>query len=278
MLAKLQKLIIHIKRYGIGRTLRKIIVTLVARSGLVTDVETHRSDLSRRFDKHFNSTVAYGPLKGFRFCADSWWSRIDRSAMIFGLYEQEVLQAIAAQKGRSDLFIDIGAADGYYGVACVSQGIFKRSICFEISDIGQRVIAQTAQINHVADHVAIHGIADADVLSHIPETDRNSATVLLDIEGAEFDFLTDQVLALFKSSVIFIELHEWNMPDPKAALQGLEDRVRKYFDISVLTMGARDLSVFPELQNAPDLDRWVICMEGRATLQKWWKLTPLPGI
>lgn len=274
MLEMIGKFVNHVKRFGLARTLRKIGLELAIRAGDVNFVVDRRRELSADLDRRFHSTVAYGPFKGFRFAAESWWSSIDRAGMLLGLYEQEVLTEIAALKGLHATFIDIGAADGYYGVACVSQGIFENSHCFEISELGQKVIAETARLNGVADKVHVHGKADADVLSGLPAEVLESCVVLVDIEGAEFDVLTPRVLELLKSAVILIELHEWMVPDPQGALAGLEQRVRAHFDITRLTMGARNPGAFPELEDMSDSDRWLICAEGRPRLQAWWKLTP----
>jgi len=40
-------------------------------------------------------------------------------------------------------------------------------------------------------------------------------------------------------------------------------------------MGSRDLSTYPELQQWNDLDRWLICSEGRAQLMSWVRFDPL---
>ena len=55
-----------------------------------------------------------------------------------GLYEKEVLDFLdSAPSGYYDSFLDIGAADGYYGVGMLVGGVVKQSTCFEIAKIGR---------------------------------------------------------------------------------------------------------------------------------------------
>jgi hypothetical protein len=269
------KLATHLKDYGFRRTVTKALYILMVRSKIVNDIADRKDHLNTLLDRKFQATVAYGPLKGFRFLPESWWSKPDRAAMLLGLYEQEILTEVLTASAQRDVFIDIGAADGYYGVGCVTQGRFDRSICFEISPKGQEVVRKTAVLNGASDRVSVFGKADAAVLTGLPATDLHSAVVLIDIEGAEFDFLDAPVITLLQNAVIFIELHEWQFDDGDARLAALERRVAPFFRIDRFTTGARDLSVFPELADMSDVDRWLICSEHRTRLPQWWKLTPL---
>ena len=265
----------HLGNYGFKRTVAKALYVLMVKSEIVNDIAARKRHLNDLLDREFRATVAYGPLKGFQFSPEGWWSKPDRAAMLLGLYEQEILTEISRNLDHRRLFIDIGAADGYYGVGCVSQGIFERSWCFEISPTGQEVIRQTAILNGVSDRVTVFGKANADILVTLPSEDLQSAVVLIDIEGAEFDFLDEAVVTLLRNAVVFIELHEWVHPDGAARLSALKARVERFFRIYSFTTGTRDLSIFPELVAMSDSDRWLICSEGRICLPQWWMLTPV---
>ena len=76
-----------------------------------------------------NATVAYGPFKGLKFSSDAWWGR-ERASMILGLYEQEVLESLTNIPKKYKSFIDLGAADGYYGIGVLVNNLFENSICF----------------------------------------------------------------------------------------------------------------------------------------------------
>jgi predicted RNA methylase len=51
--------------------------------------------------------------------------------MLLGLYEASVMEQLKAFSAQASTLIDIGAADGYFGVGLVAAGVYTRSICFE---------------------------------------------------------------------------------------------------------------------------------------------------
>jgi hypothetical protein len=230
--------------------------------------------LCHRFMKEFDATIHYGPLKGVKIPRKSHWGRLDKAPMLFGLYEQEVLQALLDVAPRFPHFIDLGAADGYYGVGMVAAGHFSSSTCFEISSKGQQLIAENARDNGVADKVQILGKATPGFQNGIDAGIREKSVLFVDIEGAEFDVLTEDVFTAFAGSVIIVELHEWAVPEGEAKLARLRELAEKTHNIRELTTTARDLSVFPELDLLNDSERWLICSEHRGQRMRWWVITP----
>ena len=116
-----------------------------------------RLKIAEYLNTHFNSTIAYGPLKGFQFDQRSWWNKKDRAGMLLGLYEQEVLTCLWQTSGTHRTFVDLGAADGYYGVGVLVNNLFAESYCFEIAENGREVIEANARLNQVLHRVHIHG-------------------------------------------------------------------------------------------------------------------------
>jgi hypothetical protein len=104
---------------------------------LIETVDARRHSLSHYFIDKFGNTAAYGPLKGFTFSDESWWGTSARTPQLLRIYEKEVLDELVTLSQASNTFIDIGAADGYYGVGMVSSGLYERSYCFEQSEVGR---------------------------------------------------------------------------------------------------------------------------------------------
>jgi len=103
------------------------------------DLAQHRFKLGSDLGQLLNFTVAHGPFTGLRLAVDSWWSAGDRGSMMLGMYEREVLETLDGWRGLADVFVDVGAADGYYAVGCLRAGIVGRAICYEISPDEQAV-------------------------------------------------------------------------------------------------------------------------------------------
>jgi hypothetical protein len=237
-------------------------------------IRRRREALGRALAEKFDNTVRYGPFKGLRLSPGSWWGT-DTAGMLLGLYEQEVLTSLQSVPRTYRTFVELGAANGYYGVGTTAAGIFDRAYCFERSLAGRRVIKANAALNGVSDKVHVLGTASRHFMDLVPPEQRKGCVLLVDIEGGEFDLLDEAMLASLAGSIVLVELHEWFFPDGEGRLARLEAAARRHFRISRLTTAARDVSVFPELDRFNDDDRWLVCSEGRGRRMTWLRLDPL---
>ena len=237
-------------------------------------VTNRRMKLAKRIQKTFQWTVAYGPFRGMKLPAEAWWGGAERGAMILGIYEKEVLESLISAPSTHKTFIDLGAADGYYGVGMVFSGRFERCYCFELAARGRRILAECAKSNGVEAKIEILGGADCAFIEHVPIEYRDKSVVLIDVEGAEFELLTESVFSALRGSIIVVELHEWLFDDGARKLQRLRAEAQKDFVVTELRTSARDLSQFPELEALSDDDRWLLCSEGRGRAMRWYRLDP----
>lgn len=238
-------------------------------------IENRRRMISTQLNQSFCGIIRYGPFKGFQFSSESWWGAADRANMLLGLYEQEVLACLLRLPKRYRYFIDVGAADGYYGIGVIVGKIFEKSWCYEVSEQGQHIIRVNAQLNNVSDQIVIRGKAGSTIHNDFSEDEAAQSVLFIDIEGGEFELINEKLLEKFKYSIIFIELHDWFFSDGAEQVDRLRMNIEKFFKITSLTTTSRDLSVFNELQKMSDTDRWLICSEGRGRLMTWWRLDPL---
>jgi len=240
-------------------------------------VEWHRVHLANVVADLHDDTVAYGPFKGLRFSQQSFWGGSDRGAMILGLYESEVLDVLNEMSKKYKTFIDLGAADGYYGVGTLVNKMYEKSYCFEISDVGREVIKNNAILNGVEDRITIHGEAKKDFLSEIPAQDLADSVLLVDIEGGEFDVIDESIFKTLNQSVILIEIHDW-VEGFDQKFSNLLAASKATHNVQKLTTTARDLSCFEELKNFSDSDRWILCSEGRGKLMSWLRFDPIQSV
>ena len=241
----------------------------------IDPIDMRRLILSNKIDQLFNSTVKYGQFQGLRLISKSWWGASDRASILFGLYEQEVLNSLKNIPSRYKYFIDLGAADGYYAIGVLISGLCKKSYCFEISEKGREIIKENAIINNVLDSIEIRGIAKQNFYESIPLNEIEESILFIDIEGGEFEILNKASFSVFKKSIIFIELHDWFYDDGDEKLKELKLSAGKTHAISEIIMKSRDLSIYEELKTYPDNDRWLICSEGRGQLMTWLRLDPI---
>ncbi len=256
----------------------KAVVTHITRNHpeLFSDVvDQVRALVSDYVKDHHKNTVAYGPFKGLRLSDDAHWGMSDHGTMVLGIYEQEILNELSDISPRRKTFINLGAGDGYYPLGMLVAGLCERSYCFEISELGCAIIAKSAVANGVQDRVAVVvGEAKPDFYKSIPRDELSDSVVLVDIEGAEFDIMTDDVFAAFGKSILIIEIHEF-----------VDDIVQKYNRLKrasaathtarKITTASRDMSVFPELAKLTDNNRWLLCSERRPHLMSWLRFDPI---
>jgi len=260
---------------GLAGAIGKAASYVMRRFGFSDPIEKRRMSLNLRLDRQFESTIAYGPFKGFKFSPDNWWSKRERGSMLLGIYEQELLSALSKISKRYDTFIDLGAADGYYGVGVLSSGMFRTSYCFEISEAGREVIRKNSTLNKVDDRITIYGMADNNFYNLIDLDTFENCVLFVDIEGGEFSLFDEGVFSKFRNSIIFIEMHEIFFENGEKLLIEFKNRASSYFSVSELRTTNRDVSTFSELQNWSDTDRWLICSEGREKLMTWLRLDPI---
>jgi hypothetical protein len=234
----------------------------------------HRTALSKTIWDFHHNTVAYGPFKGLKLGQNSHWGGADRGAMTLGLYEQEVLLDLATLKRRFNTFVDLGAADGYYGIGVLVGNLFNKSYCFEISEDGQKVIRENSVLNGVHHQLVVNGKAEKDFYKQIAEDDLSNCVLFVDIEGGEFELFDAQLFAKFQDAIIYIELHDWFFQDGEEKLKKMKEDSSLTHSWVELRTTARDLSAYSELHKLNDSDRWLICSEGRGRLMTWVKLVP----
>ena len=274
------KLILTVKykliKLGLMETTFLIYKNLLGKLGIeIIDPVTKRQlKLSSDINDLFKSTVSYGPFKGLILSKEIWWGKTDRANMLLGLYEQEITSELLNVPGDYDIFIDIGAADGYYGIGVIVGKLFKKSHCFELSTKGQDVIKKSAEENGVRDNIFVHGVANEGFLDQFSNDELARSVLLIDIEGGEFELLNKTSLERLKKSIIFIELHNEFLEDGEAKLKKLKLDASEHFIIEKFTTTSRDLSIFPELRNYSDTDRWLMTSEGRPFLMTWLRLDP----
>jgi hypothetical protein len=247
---------------------------------LVSHVTSHAVELRRRllsnyYHDVFSGKIQHGPLKGFSVERAPKWGTGDVAAKLFGLYEQEVLTIIESCISRKTVLVNLGAADGYYGVGLVATNNFPQSVCYELTDEGKNSIEKSAQANRVADRVLLLGAASNAFPADLKQRGlaAKDMLVLCDVEGAEFEIFDENCLKGLEGSEIVIELHEFIVENGGDKMQSLFDRVRRHFDVRLFKTGHRDLSGISELDGLGDSDRWLICSEGRGKMMSWMHLT-----
>jgi hypothetical protein len=232
-----------------------------------------KAEASRALKKKLGNTVRYGAFNGLRLSDDVWWGKHDIGNKLLGQYEYHVVQQLVELSQTYDCLIDIGAADGYFAVGAAKAGLFSKIVCFEIGEEGRRIIRNTAQLNEVADRVIVNGIATEESLGQVIEA-CGPAAILCDIEGAEFDLLTEKLLNMTRDCTFIVELHDNMGSKYNNQRTELLERAQKNFDVAYLVRSNPPVHSFQELNDMPDDSRLLIFSESRPVNMDWLLLTP----
>ncbi|MBP6899845.1 MAG: hypothetical protein KBC73_07155 [Burkholderiaceae bacterium] len=239
-------------------------------------IAARRLQLNTLVYQRLGGVVRYGPLAGMRLIEASSWGN-DKCAKLLGFYEQELMAAMVPAMGPETVFVDIGAADGFYAVGALKAGLAHRTIAFELTEAGRAVIADTAQALGVDEKIEILGAcSEASLAEALTGLDRRHLVVLCDVEGAEFDILSDAVLASLAGAHVFIEIHDHSEQGP-AQYAALRQRAARWFRTEEIRKAGRNPYHYAELRDLDDTDHWLVCSEGRDPDQKWLALRPIHG-
>lgn len=219
-------------------------------------------------------TVKYGPFKGLKLTNETWWGGLDLGSQCFGLYEKEILDILgAAPTSTEKVFVDIGAADGYYAIGMLHSGKAGKAICFEQSEHGRTTISKNFELNSSPGSLAVLGEASPSSLLNLSTEDLGNALVIIDIEGAEFDLLVPEVLHFLKHCTVIIEIHHW-IENFLNKYERFLVEANKYFSIEIIKPVERFTSTIPELEQFTDVNRLLLTAEGRPCLMRFLQLSP----
>jgi hypothetical protein len=163
-----------------------------------------------------------GPFRGLRYKAEVGGNALP--AKLLGMYEKELhpwWNRLANQP--FDLFIDIGACEGYYACGLAMQHPKATIIAFEMNHGSRESLQELCKLNGLKDRMEIHGectVAELQLLASRVQGKR--VLVLTDVEGAEGFLLDPIAVPWLKSASIVLETHDF-------AVAGVSAKIRAAF-------------------------------------------------
>lgn len=233
-----------------------------------------KKKISAKIFKQLKGNVKYGPFKGMKMLEEQTWG-VETISKLLGNYEKHVVTKVVELSDKHDLFVDIGAADGYFAIGFIVSESFSRCICYESSPRSRAALRKNASVNSVEDKIKIEEYANHTNISKLL-TENPSCFILCDIEGGEFELFDDEILRLAKNCTILIELHH-NLPDNNYSSDQksqLLSNASAYFSIEYLNRLSPSIYEFPEMVNFSDDERLLAFSEGRPVEMEWVLLSP----
>ncbi|GIS78046.1 MAG: hypothetical protein CM1200mP13_14050 [Candidatus Pelagibacterales bacterium] len=225
--------------------------------------------------------VISGLFEGMKLVKKSNWDKkiykfnTDLSSKIVGCYEQEVQDKIAEfqKKNKRKYFVNFGAGEGYFTLGALHSGLFEKSLVFEISESSRNIMIENSKLNNLQDRLLIKKDANKNFLKDIDSSFKEISDIflLVDIEGDEFNVFNDKNLQVIKNCNLIIEFHR--LHDNKKN-QEFIFKIKKYFNVEILTTSNRVFSKISLLRDLNDDDRWLIASENRPYRMIWLACSP----
>jgi len=255
------------KKYGLVDLIVKIIFFIFKKPN---EIQKAQINVWNKLSKIYGSTIQYGPFKGMKIAKEkSWELDYGLTTKILGTYEEKVVNKLIKFSKKNNTFIDIGAADGFYVVGMAFKNFFKYIYAFEVNSQSRKIIKLNHKLNKCKQHIKIKSEANYLSLKRIVKL-RKKCTILIDIEGAEFDLLSLKVLKVLKDCNIICELHKLR----GKKYYDLIENSKKIFKSSLIRRSSYNPSKFKELDSFRDDERLLAISEGRKFNQEWLILTP----
>ena len=199
---------------------------------------------------------------------------------LLGVYElelHEVMFQCIGSKLPFDLFVDIGAAEGYYAVGLARYSSIPRVIAYESDATGQRIIREASRLNGVEERIEVKGFCDSQSLRESLFT-AERPLILCDIEGAEANLLEPESVPQLLKATILVELHEQFVPGVGKILKERFENTHDIREVFTKPRRVEDVSVKIPVMFRILLKKWFLMTiaDGRGDTQmSWLYMSPL---
>lgn len=221
------------------------------------------TDAAYKVQLLYGNEVRHGPFQGMTLLED-WPMRNAPVLTLLGSYEAQLHPILRETiEGRARLLVNLGCADGYYAVGLARSIPRARVYAYDLSREARRSTCSLAEENGVADRLAVRGR-----LRRVPD---DVDFLLCDIEGAEAQLFTPEVVSRLQRAVVVVEAHEGAVP-------GVVDLLRRRFtathDDERVDETPRPLADYEELASLDDHTRGVLLSEFRPDRVDWMVFRP----
>ena len=268
---RISRFIDNILKDGLVWTISRIFLKIFKSPN---EIQRKKNKVLNYLVKIHGHRVAHGIFKDMKLNRNIYWSKNDLTTHILGVYEKHILdQLIKFSKHKNTIFIDIGAADGYFAIGSAYSGLFQKVYAFEIQKNGREILSENAKANNCDKNIIIKSEANFNTLKEIIDI-HTSAVILIDIEGGEFTLLNDQTLKLLRNCNVVIELHPSLVKDGNKKESELINSAKKFFKFSLIKRENYNPNLYEELDSFSDEERLLAFSEGREANMNWLILEP----
>ena len=161
-----------------------------------------------RYIRSTGYIIQGGPFRGLRYIRRAFCSAL--APKLAGTYERELSSSIAEMLAcNPDLFVDIGAAEGYYAVGAAFSNWSPRIVAYESNADARAALRELGSLNNVpSDRIELRGLCTPGDLDQLLAS-ANRPAIIMDVEGFEALLLDPLRLPQLVRTHILVEHHDF---------------------------------------------------------------------
>jgi hypothetical protein len=231
-----------------------------------------RENIGKRLFVENAGAVIGGPFAGMKLLHENSWSgHQDLAPYILGTYEQHLTPFMLGTSENPlpkwDLFVDIGAAAGFWAIGMKYIEMAERVIAYEQSPALQQQLKLGANLNQL--EIEIKGSFSSHSSFRISTDQKECLNVLIlcDIEGGEYEIFDDDLLKQFEKATLVIELHSY---DPETNLK-FSRKFANTHNIEIITrnLWSMGYEIPNSVKSLRETAKLILFSEGRGKSQEW---------
>lgn len=214
--------------------------------------------------------VYQGPFKGMSIVRKYSWGDGDTAGKLLGIYENELYPAInhLTKELDFDLVLNIGCAEGYYGLGVAIN--LPNTLCalFDINPTAIAICRENARANNINNVQFNTDCSVENIRSYLKTSKR--PFVIMDVEGHERVLLDLEVIPELSKTTVIVESHDCNIP---GTTDLIVDRFKETHDVYTIPQGAKNPYI-DILFDLCDNDKMLLCCESRPSTMTWAVMVP----
>lgn len=214
--------------------------------------------------------VYQGPFEGMTIVRKFSWGDGDTAGKLLGIYENELYPAIThlTKILDFDLVLNIGCAEGYYGLGLARN--LPNTLCalFDINPTAIAICRENAKVNNINNVQFNTDCSVENIRSYLEASKR--PFVIMDVEGHERVLLDLEVIPELSKTTVIVESHDCNIP---GTTDLIVDRFKETHDVYTIPQGAKNPYI-DILFDLCDNDKMLLCCESRPSTMTWAVMVP----
>lgn len=228
-------------------------------------VAARTAEIAAYVSSETKNIVQSGPFAGMILPEDHSWGNGDLTPKLLGTYEQELHPVIEqAIERRPEVVFNVGCAEGYYAIGLARRLSHATVVAIDTDPQALRITQSSAVDNSCFSRVCTEEKFDLNALQYLVAPERG--LVIMDVEGAELDLLTPDMIEALAHCDVIVECHDFITLGISMELIA---RLRYTHETAIVSEGPRDPNRISILKNVSSLDRWLAVSENRPCVMGW---------